>query len=115
MHRERKKFLILQVFVASGTDIQCIGHFRLLFSLLRLESCPKMQEMALTVLANVTGSSECIDDIAANQVSPIYALQRGFKKWRETYFDFKLLFKMIHSFNDKRLTFSALYPIVDQT
>ena len=54
--------------VLPGTDIQCIGHFRLLFSLLRLETCPKMQEMALTVLANVTGSSECIDDIAANQV-----------------------------------------------
>jgi hypothetical protein len=35
-----------------------------------------MQEMALTVLANVTGSSECIDDIAANQVSPPSRIQK---------------------------------------
>lgn len=51
-----------------SVDIQCIGHFKLLFSLLRLGRCPKIQEMALHVLLNVTGSSECIDDIAANQV-----------------------------------------------
>ena len=51
-----------------GVDIQCIGHFKLLFSLLRLKRCPKIQEMALLVLLNVTGSSECIDDIAANHV-----------------------------------------------
>ena len=46
-----------------GVDIQCIGHFKLLFSLLRLGRCPKIQEMALHVLLNVTGSTECIDDI----------------------------------------------------
>jgi len=51
-----------------GVDIQCIGHFKLLFSLLRLRRCPKIQEMALQVLLNVTGSTECIDDIAANHV-----------------------------------------------
>lgn len=51
-----------------GVDIQCIGHFKLLFSLLRLRRCPKIQEMALHGLLNVTGSSECIDDIAASQV-----------------------------------------------
>jgi DnaJ family protein C protein 13 len=51
-----------------GVDIQCIGHFKLLFSLLRLGRCPKIQEMALNVLLNVTGSIECIDDIAANHV-----------------------------------------------
>ena len=32
-----------------GVDIQCIGHFKLLFSLLRLRRCPKIQEMALQV------------------------------------------------------------------
>ena len=26
-----------------GVDIQCIGHFKLLFSLLRLGRCPKIQ------------------------------------------------------------------------
>ena len=51
-----------------GVDIQCIGHFKLLYSLLRLGRCPKIQEMALHVLLNVTGSTECIDDIAANHV-----------------------------------------------
>lgn len=51
-----------------GVDIQCIGHFKLLFSLLRLKHCPKIQEMALLVLLNVSASSECIDDIAANHV-----------------------------------------------
>jgi DnaJ family protein C protein 13 len=60
--------------IISGTDIQCIGHFRLLFSLLRLESCPKMQGMALLVLSHVTASSECIDDIAANQVTKQFFL-----------------------------------------
>ncbi len=51
-----------------GVDIQTIGHNKLLFSLLRLGRCPKIQEMALQVLLNVTGSTECIDDIAANHV-----------------------------------------------
>ena len=36
--------------------------------MLRLRRCPKIQEMALQVLLNVTGSTECIDDIAANHV-----------------------------------------------
>lgn len=49
-------------------EIQCIGHFKLLFCLLRLESYQKLQEMTLNVLVNVTGSKECIDDISASQV-----------------------------------------------
>ena len=49
-------------------EIQCIGHFKLLFCLLRLESHDKIQEMALHVLSNVTGSAECVDDIAASKV-----------------------------------------------
>ena len=60
-----------------GVDIQCIGHFKLLFFLLRLSSCPKVQEMALCVLNNVTGNRDCVDDIAANSVlvsllAPLY-------------------------------------------
>lgn len=51
-----------------GVEIQCIGHFKLLFCLLRLESYHKIQEMALHVLSHVTGSSECVDDIAASKV-----------------------------------------------
>ena len=60
-------------------DIQCIGHFKLIFFLLRLHSCPKVQEMALSVLNNVTGNRDCINDIAANNIlvnllSPLYSL-----------------------------------------
>ncbi|XP_059089728.1 dnaJ homolog subfamily C member 13-like [Tigriopus californicus] len=51
-----------------GVEIQCIGHFKLLFCLLRLESYPNVQEMTLRVLSNVTGSSECVDDISASRV-----------------------------------------------
>lgn len=54
-----------------GVEIQCIGHFRLLFCLLRLEShSSRVREMALRVLGSVTGSAECVNDIAANQVLP---------------------------------------------
>ena len=61
-----------------GVDIQCIGHFKLIFFLLRLEACPRIQEMSLQVLNNVTGSAECVDDIAANNVlvnlfQPLYS------------------------------------------
>ena len=38
-----------------GVDIQCIGHFKLLFSLLRLRRCPKIQEMALQVFFIILG------------------------------------------------------------
>ncbi len=51
-----------------GVEIQCIGHFKLLFFLLRLDSCSKVQEMALQVLSNVTGCAECVEDIAASNV-----------------------------------------------
>eukprot|EP00095_Tigriopus_kingsejongensis_P000308 maker-scaffold292_size219010-snap-gene-0.20 protein:Tk00308 transcript:maker-scaffold292_size219010-snap-gene-0.20-mRNA-1 annotation:"dnaj homolog subfamily c member 13 isoform x1" len=52
----------------AGVEIQCIGHFKLLFCLLRMESYPNVQDMTLRVLSNVTGSSECVDDIAASRV-----------------------------------------------
>ena len=33
----------------AGVEIQCIGHFKLLFCLLRLEDCAKLQQFALDV------------------------------------------------------------------
>ena len=33
----------------SGVEIQCIGHFKLLFCLLRLDDCAKLQQFALDV------------------------------------------------------------------
>ena len=72
------KYLSNLNFILVGVDIQCIGHFKLIFFLLRLDSCPRMQEMSLHVLNNVTGNAECVDDIAANNVlvnlfRPLYA------------------------------------------
>jgi DnaJ family protein C protein 13 len=63
-----------------GVEIQCIGHFKLLFYMLRMDSYPVIEEMALRVLSNVTGSAECVDDIAASRVlaflvQVIYGLQ----------------------------------------
>lgn len=51
-----------------GVEIQCIGHFKLLFSLLRLDDCAKLQQYALEVVNNVTSNQECVNDIAASEV-----------------------------------------------
>ncbi|XP_013794496.1 LOW QUALITY PROTEIN: dnaJ homolog subfamily C member 13-like [Limulus polyphemus] len=52
----------------SGVEIQCIGHFKLLFSLLRLDGCAQVQALAIDVIASVTGNQECVNDIAAAEV-----------------------------------------------
>ncbi|XP_054717127.1 dnaJ homolog subfamily C member 13-like [Uloborus diversus] len=51
-----------------GVEMQCIGHFKLLFSLLRLDNCTKVQALAIDVIASVTGNQECVNDIAASDV-----------------------------------------------
>ncbi|XP_046663118.1 LOW QUALITY PROTEIN: dnaJ homolog subfamily C member 13-like [Homalodisca vitripennis] len=51
-----------------GLEIQCIGHFRLLFPLLSLESCRNIQQSALKVISSVTRNQECISDVAASNV-----------------------------------------------
>lgn len=51
-----------------GVEIQCIGHFKLLFALLRLEECGRMQHFTLEVLNCVTVNQECVKDIAAAEV-----------------------------------------------
>ena len=48
--------------------MQCIGHFRLLFPLLSLDGCHPVQSSALNVVAAVTKSQECINDIAGTDV-----------------------------------------------
>lgn len=48
--------------------MQCIGHFRLLFSLLRLEGCVAVQQSVLAVVEGVTGNADCVNDIAASEV-----------------------------------------------
>ena len=49
-------------------EIQCIGHFKLLFGLLSCNNFKAIQKGALEVISNVTKNQECVNDIAANEV-----------------------------------------------
>ncbi|XP_043196340.1 dnaJ homolog subfamily C member 13-like isoform X3 [Amphibalanus amphitrite] len=51
-----------------GVEFQCIGHFSLLFGLLRLEGMTGVQQRALNAISCVTGNQECVNDIAASEV-----------------------------------------------
>lgn len=51
-----------------GIELQCIGHFRLLFGLLNSNNFKLIQKHALEVISSVTRNQECVDDIAANEV-----------------------------------------------
>ncbi|CAG5130505.1 unnamed protein product, partial [Candidula unifasciata] len=51
-----------------GVEIQCIGHFKLLFALLRMEEFSKLQQFTVEVINSVTGNQECVKDIAASEV-----------------------------------------------
>lgn len=50
-----------------GVEIQCIGHFHLLFYLLSVSYSP-IQKGALSVISIVTRNNECVNDIAASEV-----------------------------------------------
>ncbi|KAK4337430.1 hypothetical protein RND71_043541 [Anisodus tanguticus] len=65
----------------SGVETVCIGSFKLLFSLLKLEQLTQLQLMAINVISSVSNNQECVADIAASEVlvylllvlqSPIY-------------------------------------------
>ena len=47
-----------------GTEIQCIGHFSLLFSLLSIQDTTILKELAINVILSVTGSKKCVNNIA---------------------------------------------------
>jgi DnaJ family protein C protein 13 len=49
-----------------GVEIQCIGHFKLLFMLLRFNSSLIIQTLTLETLLIVTANKECVNDIANN-------------------------------------------------
>ncbi|KAF7993906.1 hypothetical protein HCN44_011175 [Aphidius gifuensis] len=51
-----------------GIEMQCIGHFTLLFGLLSCNNFKQIQKGALEVISNVTKNHECVNDIAANEV-----------------------------------------------
>lgn len=49
----------------AGVEMQTIGHFKMLFSLLDSQF-PIVQEMALAVISATTGNSDCVADIAGS-------------------------------------------------
>ncbi|XP_058807941.1 dnaJ homolog subfamily C member 13 isoform X2 [Phymastichus coffea] len=51
-----------------GVEIQCIGHFKLLFSLASSSNFKPIQRAAIEVISTVTKNQECVNDIAANEV-----------------------------------------------
>ncbi|XP_011314513.1 dnaJ homolog subfamily C member 13 isoform X2 [Fopius arisanus] len=51
-----------------GIEMQCIGHFTLIFGLLSCNNFKPIQRGALEVINNVTKNHECVNDIAANEV-----------------------------------------------
>jgi len=52
----------------SGVETVCIGNFKLLFSLLKLEQLTQLQLMAINVISSVSNNQECVSDIAASEV-----------------------------------------------
>ncbi|XP_041474110.1 dnaJ homolog subfamily C member 13-like isoform X1 [Lytechinus variegatus] len=52
-----------------GTEIQCNGHYKLLFSLLRLTGATQLQLLALEVIRNVTGNQDCVTNIGDSGVA----------------------------------------------
>ncbi|XP_039252268.2 dnaJ homolog subfamily C member 13-like isoform X1 [Styela clava] len=57
-----------------GTEAVCIGHFKLIFSLLRVDNASKMQLVALEVLSGVTGNRECVQNIADSKITSLLLL-----------------------------------------
>ena len=51
-----------------AVEIQCIGHFRLLFSLLKFDGAAKLQQSALEVISVVVSNKDCVNDIANAEV-----------------------------------------------
>lgn len=51
-----------------GSEIQCIGHFRMLFSLLKNGLDSELQHKALSLLIVLTRNQDCISDVAASNV-----------------------------------------------
>ncbi|KAH6928943.1 hypothetical protein HPB50_021773 [Hyalomma asiaticum] len=52
----------------TGLESLCVGHFRLLFCLLSLDGCRGLQAVTVQVIQALTGSQECVSDIANSEV-----------------------------------------------
>uniref|UniRef100_A0A9J8CAV8 J domain-containing protein n=1 Tax=Cyprinus carpio carpio TaxID=630221 RepID=A0A9J8CAV8_CYPCA len=53
-----------------GSETECIGHFKLLFSLLRVHGAGRVQQLALEVVNTVTVNQGCVVNIAESLVLP---------------------------------------------
>lgn len=51
-----------------GIETLCISHFKLLFSLLRMDSVGRLQQNALELILHLSGSNDCVTDIAQSNV-----------------------------------------------
>ncbi|XP_059801619.1 dnaJ homolog subfamily C member 13 isoform X4 [Hypanus sabinus] len=51
-----------------GAEMECIGHFKLIFSLLRVHGAGQVQQLALEVVNIVTANQECVNNIAESLV-----------------------------------------------
>ncbi|CAN7988684.1 unnamed protein product [Ixodes hexagonus] len=51
-----------------GKESLCIGHLRLLFCLLSLEGCGRLQLATVQVIQVLTGSQDCVQDVASSGV-----------------------------------------------
>lgn len=62
------KALSLAIKFNPGVEIKCIGYFKLLFSLLKINQLYNVQDMALHVIRNITSNGQCVKDIANSDV-----------------------------------------------
>lgn len=62
------KSLALAIKFNPGVEVKCIGYFKLLFSLLKINQLPNVQDMALNVIKNLTSNAQCVTDIATSDV-----------------------------------------------
>lgn len=60
--------LALAIKFNPGVEIKCIGYFKLLFSLLKINQLYDVQDMALHVIRNITSNAQCVVDIANSDV-----------------------------------------------
>ncbi|XP_058409068.1 dnaJ homolog subfamily C member 13 isoform X1 [Diceros bicornis minor] len=51
-----------------GSASECIGHFKLIFSLLRVHGAGQVQQLALEVVNIVTSNQDCVNNIAESMV-----------------------------------------------
>ncbi|XP_072047448.1 dnaJ homolog subfamily C member 13-like isoform X2 [Amphiura filiformis] len=57
-----------------GTEVQCNGHYKLLFSLLSFSGATELQMLSLEVIKSVTTNHDCVNNIADSSVLPYLLL-----------------------------------------